>query len=185
MVSLTDLWMPILLSTVLAFIASSVIHMVLGYHSTDWKRFPNEDGVLEALRQFSLPPGDYAGPLPKSMKEMGTPEFQERSKKYPRVGMTIQGASSTMTRSLALWSVYLLVVSVFAAYAASIAFAAGTPYMSVFRLTSTVAFAGYALAVLHDWIWYSRSASYTIKTMFDGLVYALLTGGVFGWLWPH
>jgi len=77
------------------------------------------------------------------------------------------------------------VVSVFAAYAASIAFAAGTPYLKVFRLASTVAFAGYALAVLHDWIWHARSASYTLKTMFDGLVYALLTGGVFGWLWPH
>jgi hypothetical protein len=99
--------------------------------------------------------------------------------------MTIQSPSSTMTRSLALWSVYLLVVSVFAAYAASMAFPVGTPYMRVFRLASTVAFAGYSLAVLHDWIWYSRSARYTLKTMFDGLVYALLTGGVFGWLWPH
>ncbi len=57
--------------------------------------------------------------------------------------------------------------------------------MRVFRLTSTVAFAGYALAVLHDWIGYSRSATYTLKTMCDGLVYALLTGGVLGWLWPH
>jgi hypothetical protein len=185
MVALADLWLPILLSTVLAFVASSVIHMALGYHSTDWKRFPNEDGVLDALRQLNLPPGDYAGPMPKSMQEMGTPEFQERLKKYPRVGMTIQSPSNTMTRSLALWSVYLLVVSVFAAYAASLAFAAGTPYMSVFRLASTVAFAGYSLAILHDWIWYSRSLSYTLKTMFDGLVYALLTGGVFGWLWPH
>jgi hypothetical protein len=185
MVSLMDLWMPILLSTVLAFVASSVIHMVLGYHSTDWKRFPNEDGVLDALRQFSLPPGDYAGPRPKNMQEMGTPEFQEKIKKYPRVGMTIQSPSSTMTRSLALWSLYLLAVSLFTAYVASIAFAAGTPYMSVFRLTSTVAFASYSLAILQDWIWYSRSASYTLKTMFDGLVYALLTGGAFGWLWPH
>jgi hypothetical protein len=185
MVLLTALWLPILLSAVLAFVASTVIHMVLGYHSTDWKRFPNEDGVLEALRQFNLPPGDYAGPMPKNMKEMGTPEFQERAKTYPRVGMTIQGASSTMTRSLSLWFVYLLVVSVFAAYAASIAFDPGTPYLRVFRLTSTVAFAGYALAVLHDWIWYSRGLAYTVKTMFDGLVYALLTGGVFGWLWPH
>ncbi len=185
MVSLAALWLPILLSTVLAFVASSVIHMVLGYHSTDWKRFPNEDGVLDALRRFNLPPGDYAGPRPNSMKEMGTPEFQAKIAKGPRVVMTIQGPSSTMTRSLALWAVYLLVVSLFAAYVASLAFEAGTPYMRVFRLTSTVAFAGYALAAWHDWIWYSRSTSYTLKTTFDGLVYALLTGGAFGWLWPH
>lgn len=179
MVSLAALWLPILLSTVLAFVASSVIHMVLGYHSTDWRRFPNEDGVRDALRSFNLPPGDYAGPMP------GSPEFQAKIAKGPRVTLTIQSPSSTLTRSLALWAVYLLVVSVFAAYVASIAFAAGTPYMRVFRLTSTVAFAGYALGHWTDVIWYSRSTSYTLKTTFDGLVYALLTGGVFGWLWPH
>ena len=55
MVSLTALWLPIVLSTVLAFLASSVIHMVLGYHSTHWKRFPNEEGVLEALRSLTSP----------------------------------------------------------------------------------------------------------------------------------
>lgn len=185
MFTLTALWLPIVLSAVVVFVASTVIHMVLGYHSTDWKRFPNEDGVLDALRQFNLPPGDYAGPMPKDMKESGTPEFQAKVAKGPRVSMTIQSPSSTMARSLALWFVYLLVVSVFAAYVASIALPAHTPYMPVFRLTSTVAFAGYALAVLHDWIWYSRSTWYTLKTMFDGLVYALLTGGVFGWLWQH
>ena len=185
MVSLAHLWLPILLSTVIAFIASSAIHMLLGYHSTDWRRFPNEDGVLDALGKFNLPPGDYAGPRSNGMKEMGTREFQAKLAKGPRVVMTIQGPSSTMTRSLALWAVYLLVVSLFAAYVASLAFEAGTPYMRVFRLTSTVAFAGYALAAWHDWIWYSRSSGYTLKTTVDGLVYALLTGGVFGWLWPH
>jgi len=185
MVSLMALWLPILLSTMLVFVASSIMHMVLGYHSTDWKRFPNEVGVLEALRQFNLPPGDYAGPRPNSMKEMGTPEFQEKLKKYPRVVMTIQSPSSTVPRSLALWVVYLLVVSLFAAYVASIALDAGAPYMRVFRLTSTVAFAGYALAAWHDSIWYSRSSAFTLKVTFDGLVYALLTGGAFGWLWPH
>ena len=174
-----------MLSTVLAFLASSVIHMVLGYHSTDWKRFPNEEGVLEALRSFNLPPGDYAGPMPGRMQERGSPEFKEKVAKYPRVGMTIQRANATMGRSLALWAVYLLVVSVLTAYVAGLALPAGTPYMQVFRITSAVAFAGYALAVWHDWIWYSRGTSYTVKTTVDGLVYALLTGGVFGWLWPH
>jgi hypothetical protein len=54
----------------------------------------------------------------------------------------------------------------------------------VFRLTSTVAFAGYALALWQGWIWYSRSIRYTLLSTLDGLIYALLTGGVFGWLWP-
>jgi hypothetical protein len=52
-------------------------------------------------------------------------------------------------------------------------------------LTGTVAFAGYALALPQHSIWYKRGWGFTLKTMFDGLVYALLTAGVFGWLWPE
>lgn len=184
MVLLTTLWLPILLTAVIVFLASSVIHMVLGYHSTDWKRFPDEDAVLAALRAFNLPPGDYAGPMPKSMAELGSPEFQRKIRQGPRVGMTIQSPDNTMVRSLVLWFVYLLVVATFAAYVASLTLEAGTPYMRVFRVTSTVAFGGYALGLWPDLIWYSRGVKYTLKSTFDGLVYALLTGGVFGWLWP-
>ena len=56
--------------------------------------------------------------------------------------------------------------------------------MTVFRYAGTTAFLGYALALLHDSIWYHRKWSTTIKHIIDGLIYALLTAGVFGWLWP-
>ncbi len=89
-----------------------------------------------------------------------------------------------MGRSLVLWFVLSIIISIFAAYVAGVALAPDAPYMQVFRVTSTVAFAGYALAIWQGWIWYSRGIGYTLKATFDGLVYALLTGGVFGWLWP-
>ena len=60
-----------------------------------------------------------------------------------------------------------------------------TPYLTVFRIVGTVTFAGYALALAQYSIWYGRAWSITLKSMFDGLIYALLTGGVFGWLWPQ
>ena len=50
MVSLADLWLPILLSAVLVFVASSLIHMVLGWHRHDFKKFGAEDAVMDALR---------------------------------------------------------------------------------------------------------------------------------------
>ena len=184
MVSLASLWLPILLSAVIVFIASSVIHMLLGYHATDWKRFPSEDAALDALRQLDLSPGDYGAPMASSMTEMSTPEYKAKLEKGPRVLMTIISPSSTMPRSLVLWFVYSIVVSLLAAYVASAALAAGAAYMEVFRLTSTVAFAGYALALWQDWIWYSRSFGSRLKSTLDGLIYALLTGGIFGWLWP-
>lgn len=185
MVSLTALWLPILLSAALVFVASSIIHMLLGYHSSDWSSFDREEGILDALRPFALKPGDYVAPRPKSMADMNTPEFKAKVDKGPRIMMTVMGPSSgSILRSLILWFVYSVVVSKFAAYVAGASLGPGAEYMDVFRITSTVAFAGYALALWQGWIWYSRGLSYTLKSTFDGLVYALLTGGVFAWLWP-
>ncbi len=183
MVSLAGLWLPILLSAVIVFVASSIIHMALRYHSSDWQRFPAEDAVLDALRPFALPPGDYAAPMPKSTAEMSSPEFKAKVEKGPRLTVTVIHPATSMGRSLVLWFLYAVVVSIFAAYVASIALAPDAPYMRVFRVTSTVAFVGYALAIWQGWIWYSRSLGSTLRSTLDGLVYALLTGGVFGWLW--
>jgi hypothetical protein len=184
MVSLTALWLPILLSAVLVFVASSLIHMLLGWHAGDWKKFPSEDAVLDALRPFDLAPGDYVAPRPASMAEMNTEVFKAKMARGPRVTLTVLPPGNSMPRNLALWFVYSIIVAVFAAYVASMTLAAGTAYLAVFRVTGTVAFAGYALALWQNWIWYSRSLGYTIRSTIDGLVYALLTGGAFGWLWP-
>ena len=32
--------------------------------------------------------------------------------------------------------------------------------------------------------WKMKPCKMTLKHAFDGLVYALLTAGIFGWLWP-
>ena len=184
MVSLVALWLPVVLSAGLAFAASSIIHMALRWHSSDFKKFPAEDAVLDALRPFALAPGDYAAPMPDSMAHMNSPEFKARAERGPRVVMTVLGPDNSMGRSLAWWFVYLLVVALFAAYLAAVTLDAEAPYMSVFRVTATVAFAGHALALWQGWIWYSRSFGYVVRSTIDGLVYALLTGGVFGWLWP-
>lgn len=185
MVSLLSLWMPILLAAVLVFIASSLIHMVLGYHAGDWKKLASEDEVMEALRRFNIPPGDYLMPRPDSPAAMGTPEFIEKRARGPVLLMTtLPSGPVSMGPQLALWFVYSVVVGVFAGYVASIVLPAGAPYMTVFRITGTVAFCSYALALAQNSIWYGRGWGQTLRTMFDGLIYALLTGGAFGWLWP-
>ena len=153
MVSLAALWMPILLSAVLVFVASSIIHMVLGYHASDLRTFPSEDAVLAALRPFDLAPGDYAAPRPQSTAEAGSPEFKARLDRGPRVLLTVMSRSTSMGRSLALWFLYLLVVSLFAGYVASVALGPDAPYLEVFRVTSTVAFAGYVLALWQGVVW--------------------------------
>ena len=57
MVPLADLWLPIVLSAVFVFVASSVIHMALQIHKKDFQKLPNEDQVLAAMRGAGLKPG--------------------------------------------------------------------------------------------------------------------------------
>jgi hypothetical protein len=90
-----------------------------------------------------------------------------------------------MGKQLASWFLYSILVGVFAGYVAGIVLGPGAPYLTVFRTTGTVAFAGYALGLWQNSIWYGKAWSITLKSTFDGLVYALLTAGAFGWLWPE
>lgn len=186
MVPVTALWLPILVSAVFVFIASSLIHMVLGYHAADWKQLPSEDAVQEALRRFSIPSGDYMLPCPTTPAQMRSPEFIARRDKGPVLVMTTWPAGSQgMGQSLGLWFVYSIVVGVFAGYIAGEALGPGAPYLRVFQFAGAVAFSGYALALLQHSIWYHRKWATTWRSMLDGLIYALLTAGTFGWLWPR
>jgi hypothetical protein len=185
MVTLLSLWAPILAAAVLVFVASSVMHMLLKYHSSDHGKLDRQDEVGDALRAFDIPPGDYFLPNMCDHK-MDSPEFKAAFEKGPVMLMTVMPTGMpNMMKSLVHWFVYCLLVGVFAAYVASISLAVNTPYMTVFRVTSVVAFSGYSLALLQNSIWSSKDWKATAKFVFDGLVYALLTGGVFGWLWPR
>ncbi|MFQ5929100.1 MAG: hypothetical protein ACE5MK_05340 [Acidobacteriota bacterium] len=185
MVSVMSLWLPILLSAVIVFVVSSIIHMVLTYHRTDFGKVPAEDEVMDALRKFDIPPGDYIIPCAGSPKEMGTPEFIEKTTKGPVAFLTVTASGRpSMGKSLVQWFVYCIVVGIFSAYIAGRALEPGAHYLAVFRFAGCTAFVGYALALWQNSIWYKRSWSATLKSTFDGLVYGLMTAGTFGWLWP-
>jgi hypothetical protein len=186
MTGVLSLWLPILLSAVVVFVVSSVIHMMTPWHKGDYKQLPQEDKVMEALRPFAIPPGDYMVPRPKDTGEMRSPEFTERMKKGPVMVLTvIPSGPVSMGSNLVNWFFYAVVVGVFAAYVASRAAPAGAPYLQVFRFVGTTAFVGYSLALWQFSIWYRRDWSTTLRSTVDGLVYALLTAGMFGWLWPR
>lgn len=186
MTGLQALWLPILISAVIVFVASSIIHMLSPWHKGDYPRMQNEDKVMDALRPLAIPPGDYFIPRPASRQDMRSPEFAEKMKKGPVAVFTvIPNGPPSMGRSLGLWFVYIVVVTVFSAYITGRALAPGSIYLQVFRFVGATAFMGYSLALWQMSIWYRRSWSITIKSTVDGLVYALLTAGTFGWLWPR
>ena len=186
MTSLAALWLPILLSAVLVFVASSVIHMFTPLHRDDYRRVPDEEKVMAALRPFAIPPGDYLMPRASSMKDMGSAEYQQKLKDGPIVVMTVRpNGIASMAGPFVGWFLFSIVVGLFAGYVASRALAPGAHYLQVFRFVGTVAFVGYSFAAWPLSIWYGRSWGAAIRTTIDGLVYGLLTAGVFGWLWPR
>jgi hypothetical protein len=185
MVPIVSLWLPILLSAVFVFIASNILHMVLPHHKSDYGKVPSQDEVMEALRKFNIKPGDYLLPRAGSMKEMGEPAFIEKMTKGPVVMMTVMpNGRPSMGPTLAKWFVYCVVVGICAAYIAGRALGPGAHYRAVFRFAGATAFFAHSIASWQTTIWYRRSWVATLKSTIDGLIYALLTGGTFGWLWP-
>ena len=185
MVPLPALWMPILVSAIFVFIASSVIHMMLTYHRGDYRKVQDEVAVQDALRRFGIAPGDYMLPAPVSPKDSRSPAFVEMMTKGPVMLMTVlPNGRPGMASSLVLWFVYCVVVGVFVAYISGRALPPGSSYLDVFRFAGCTAFMGYALALWQNTIWYKRAWTTTFKSTVDGLVYGMLTAGVFGWLWP-
>ena len=180
-----QMWLPILLSAVAVFILSSIIHMVLKYHNNDFVGLDKEEQVMDDLRKYNIPPGEYFFPRAKDMKEMSSPEYIEKMKRGPVGFMTVmENAPPNLNKQLIQWFLFSIVVGIFAAYIAGHGLGPGARYLAAFRLVGSTAFVCYGLALIQNSIWYKRNWGATIKSMFDGLIYALFTGGIFGWLWP-
>lgn len=185
MVSLFALWLPILLSAVATFLLSSVIHMALKYHNNDYAKLPDEEKIMDALRPFQIPPGDYVYPHCTDNNMRSSDAYKARVKAGPVGFLTaFPNAEFAMGPLLLKWFIYCVVVGIFVAYVARLTIPAGAEYLLVSRVTGAAAFMGYALALFQNSIWFGRSWGATLRTALDGLIYALFTGGIFGWLWP-
>jgi hypothetical protein len=186
MTGLDALWLPILLSAVFVFVVSAIIHMTPLWHAKDYAPVPKQEAARATLRALDLAPGDYMVPRTYDMKEMKTPEFQAKMTEGPQMILTVlPNVPWQMGRTLGLWFAYCLVVSLIAAYVAGRALPPAAEYLDAFRFAGTAAFVGYTVALWQMWIWYGRGAGLTAKATLDGLIYSLITGGVFGWLWPQ
>jgi hypothetical protein len=185
MVPLSALWLPIILSAIIVFIASSIMHMVLPYHRSDYNQLPDEDKVLASLRAAGLKRGLYMFPF-STHKDMKSPATIEKFTQGPVGILTIfPSGPVAMPKFLGMWFAYCLVIGFFVAYLTGRTVAPGAPYLAVFRVAGTAAFLTHGLGHLSNGIWRGQPWPMTLKEVFDGLVYALLTAGTFAWLWPH
>jgi hypothetical protein len=186
MTELALLWPPILLGAILVFVASSIIHMAPLWHRNDFLQVPDEQKARAAIGALGVPPGDYMLPRCRTPAEMRSPEFLQKMSEGPVWIITARANGMPgMGKPLVQWFTYTLVIALFAGYVAAHALAPGAHYLNVFRFIGTTAFMAYSLGLIHDSIWYARRWSTTLKLMLDGLIYALVLAGTFGWLWPR
>lgn len=185
MVFLGLLWLPILVSTVLVFAVSAVVHTMLPYHKTEWAAAPGTEALQAALKGAA--PGQYLFPASADPKERMSPESMKRWAEGPSGWLTVMPRGPmSMGRMLGQSFALNLVISFLTAYVAWRAFPAAAPhYRAVFRLVFTVGFMTYALAPAYDSIWYGRPWRVSFWNAFDALLYALVMAGTFGWLWPR
>jgi hypothetical protein len=186
MVSLGSLLLPIILSSVLVFITSSIVHMVLKYHHRDYTKLPNEDAVRAAIRSGNPPPAQYILPYCPSPKEMQSPEMRQKYVEGPIAVMNVlRPGVPSMGKNLSQWFLFILVVSFFIAYIAAHCLPQGALYLRVFQVVGAVGFLAYGAGQFPAAIWMGKPWKIAWKEAFDGLLYGLVTAGTFGWLWPR
>jgi hypothetical protein len=184
MVFLASLWLPIVLSAIFVFIASSLMHMLLQYHASDYRKLPDEEKVLGVLRGLGLTRGQYVFPF-CTHKDMKSPAAIEKYKQGPVGFMTVvPSGPPAMPKFLVLWFGYCLVIGIFVAYLTGHTVPVWASHRAVFRVAGTAAFMAYGLGHLSNGIWKGQTWSATIKEVIDGLVYGLVTAATFAWLWP-
>jgi hypothetical protein len=186
MVSFDQLWLPMVLSAVFVFIVSSILHMVLRFwHAPDCKGFSNEDEVGAAMRKGNATAGLYMIPYctPEQMKSGA---MNEKFKSGPcGVVFLRQPGLMNMGKFLGQWFAFILFVSFACAGLAGHAIPAHTDFRLVFHTVGVAAFMGYGFGVIPDAIWWGHPWRSAIKHLIDGLIYGVITGATFAWMWPQ
>lgn len=181
---LMQLWLPILLSAVIVFFASSILWMALPLHKKDYADPKQKQHALhEAVKASGLEPGQYFIPFDNCGKDK-SPDVAARMESGPYFLLQIMPGKPNMGKTLGLWFVNLLIVTFFVAYVASYALPAGAPYLNVFRIVGASAFLAHCGNALTQVIWQAHPVHTLPGKLVDGIVYALLTAGTFAWLWP-
>lgn len=184
-VAWSALLLPAILATVLVFVASSLIHMVIQWHKPDYGKLSNEDEVRAVLRKGSVRPGQYITPHCKDSKDAASPELAAKFVEGPNFVMWVKpNGAVQLGPFLGKWVIYTLIVSLVAGYVGRSVLPVGASYLQVFQVIGASAWLAYSWQGPSDSIWKGKPWIATCRDMVDGLVYASLTAGAFGWLWP-
>ena len=188
MVSIPELWLPILVATVLVFVASNLVWMVLPHHKSDARRLPDEAAALGRAGQA----GPEAGPLPLPVGQLDGRDEGPGLRREAEQG-TGGAADGDPERPVQHGSVARPVDRLPGRGRHLRRLRHGPRARRPAPTTSR------SSASRAPWpSWPTRGAQLparhlvgqaagrrAVKEILDGLLYGLLTAGAFGWLWPR
>lgn len=184
MLPLASLWLPIVVATVLVFVASALFWMVGPHHKNDVRLLPAEAAMADVLRAENLKPGVYRLPWAKGAESRSS-DFLERLRKGPVAMITaIRPGPFNMGRAMALTVLWFLGISTLVGFIAARTMGVMTPSREVFWVTAVAAFVAHVGAEGTNAIWWGKPWSHIAKQSFDAAVYGAITGASFCWLWP-
>ncbi|MBK8726377.1 MAG: hypothetical protein IPL96_10145 [Holophagaceae bacterium] len=182
MVPVEALWRPILLSALFVFVASNIMWMALPFwHAKDYKKLKREGEVLKAMADEAA--GQYV--VPCVDWKNATPEEKTAAQCGPMGFLILRGAGGfSFPQALAAYVAYTVLMTAIVAYLCGLALPAGAHYSQVFRVVGTAGMLAFSFGDIPNAIWYGKPWGAVLKSVIDGLIYGLLMGGTFGWLWP-
>lgn len=181
-----SLWLPILLSAVVVFVISSLIHMVFKWHASDYRGLANEDAVRAALRAGNIAPGRYVLPHCPDMKDMSSEAMLQKYREGPVVQFTVgPNGTPALGKYLGQWFAWSLAIAVIAAYlAASVLGLDHAHARAAAKLVGAITFIAHGFGTVTESIWMMRPWSSSAMHLLDAALYAIGTALVFLWLWP-
>ncbi len=185
MVPLTALWLPVLLSAIVVFAVSAMVWMVMPHHKNDFAPAEDEDALMDAVRGGVAGPGMYSFPWPRDGED-NSEAYRERLAAGPVGVLRVRDPGAVIDMRPAMAKSFLLqvVVAVFVAFLAAGTLQRGASFLPVFHVAGTAAFMAHGFIGFQESIWFGLPGKVAFKHALDGLVYALLTASIFGWLWP-
>jgi hypothetical protein len=184
---LLPLWLPILLSAGAVWIVSTIFGMPFLHHKNDWIGLPSaeEDAFMDAVRRIGIKPGNYLFPDFRDPKTMKSEKVEKALKDGPVGHLSVWRVPLTMGDKLAGTLVVYLVVSTLIAYLTRVAIPGVAPFAKVFQVAGTAGVLAYSFSFVPSALWFGASKRTIVVSVLDGVVYGVITGGVFAWRWPH
>ena len=112
---ITDLWLAIVVSAAVCWVASAIVWTLLKYHNSDYSRLADEEAARAALKGNA--PGFYLMPYCIDPAEMKNPETRQKYEEGPLAYITmLPNGMPAMGGKLVAQFVYFLVVGILCAY---------------------------------------------------------------------